>query len=319
MRSAVRWQIFTLCYTVGTIVIVALVMGSSQAMKTAWVEDILSMLPQISFLVALAISRKQPTREFPFGWHRAMAIGYLIAGFALLAVGGTLAYESASGLIAGDTASIETVELWGMEVWFGWIMIAVMAIILVGPVFLYGPAKSKLAPVLHSKLLYADAAMARADWQTNIASIIGVAGIGLGIWWLDGAAALFISLGIIWDGFKNTVSAITDLMDRRARRYDGEAPHPLRGEVLTYLDTVDWVADAALRIRDEGHVFHIEVFIVPRSEHVSLDLIESLQHEVSTLNWMIEDVVIVPGAALPHYGDQAERARDERGSDESRH
>lgn len=70
-------------------------------------------------------------------------------------------------------------------------MIAVMAVIVVGPVFFYGPAKAKLAPVLHNKLLFADADMAKADWHTNVASIVGV--LGVGIWWLDGVAATFTS------------------------------------------------------------------------------------------------------------------------------
>ena len=48
LRSAVRWEWFTIGYTTVTIVLIALVVGGSQAMKTAWVEDMLSLIPQIS-------------------------------------------------------------------------------------------------------------------------------------------------------------------------------------------------------------------------------------------------------------------------------
>ena len=65
LRSAIRWEWFTIGYTVVTIGVIALVVGGSQAMKTAWIEDMLSLIPQISFLVALIFIRRRPTRAFP--------------------------------------------------------------------------------------------------------------------------------------------------------------------------------------------------------------------------------------------------------------
>ena len=58
LRSAIRWEWFTIGYTVVTIGVIALVVGGSQAMKTAWIEDMLSLIPQISFLVALIFIRR---------------------------------------------------------------------------------------------------------------------------------------------------------------------------------------------------------------------------------------------------------------------
>ena len=138
-----------------------------------------------------------------------------------------------------------------------------MLLIIVGPL-IYGPAKLKLAPVLHNKVLYADADMAKADWHTKAASIVGVLGIGLGLWWLDGAAATFIALGIMADGVRNAMAALADLMDQRARTVDGKQPHPLADEILECTRAASWVADAAVRIRDEGQVLHAEVFVKPK-------------------------------------------------------
>ena len=150
--------------------------------------------------------RKRPTHKHPYGLHRAMGIGHLVAGVALLVIGGNLAIESVISLIKGEHPTIGTVNLFGYTIWLGWLMVTVMSVIIIGP-FIYGPAKAKLAPKLHNKVLFADADMAKADWTTNVASIVGVLGVGLGVWWLDGAAALFISIGIAWDGFKNCRSA----------------------------------------------------------------------------------------------------------------
>ena len=303
LRSAVRWEWFTIGYTSVTIAVIALVVGNSQAMRTAWIEDMLSLIPQIAFLVALIFVRRRPSRKHPYGLHRAMGVGHLVAGVALLAVGINLAVESITGLIAGEHPTIGTVQVFGQTIWLGWLMVAVMAVVVVGPIFFYGPAKAKLAPVLHNKLLFADADMAKADWQTTVASIIGVLGVGMGWWWLDGAAAVFISLGIIWDGVRNTKAAVVDLMDQRARTYDSASPDPLAADIVRFLRSRSWVAEAAVRLRDQGQVFHVEAFVVPKRGSVSLRRITEVSEGIADLDWKVQDVVVVPAERLPDEAD----------------
>lgn len=302
LKKAVRWEYFTIAYTAVTITLVALVVGNSQAMRTAWIEDMLSLVPQIAFLISLIFVRRRPTVRHPYGLHRAMGIGHLVAGVALLVVGINLAVESVAGLLAGEHPTIGTVVLFGHTIWLGWLMVAVMSIIVVGP-FVYGHAKAKLAPVLHNKILYADADMAKADWHTNAASVIGVLGVGMGVWWLDGAAAVFISLGIIWDGFRNTKGAVVDLMDQRARTYDDKHPHPLAHDIAEHLRAQPWISDAAVRVRDLGQVFHVEAFIVPRRRRVSVAKIDALSERISELDWKVQDVVIIAREHLPVEAD----------------
>nr|WP_201471130.1 cation transporter [Microbacterium hydrocarbonoxydans] len=307
LRSAVRWEWFTIAYTSVTIAVLALVVGNSQAMRTAWIEDMLSLIPQIAFLIALIFVRRRPTVKHPYGLHRSMGIGHLVAGVALFAVGLNLAVEAATGLLSGEHPTIGTVQLFGQTIWLGWLMVAVMAVVIVGPVFFYGPAKAKLAPVLHNKLLYADADMAKADWQTTVASIVGVLGVGVGVWWLDGAAALFISLGIIWDGARNTRTAVIDLMDQRARTYDSTDPHPLAADVLATIRSRPWVAEASLRMRDGGQVFHIEAFVVPRRRKVSVTQTDDLARRITELDWKVQDIAIIPVERLPEGTDTSGR------------
>ena len=305
LRKAIRWEWFTIAYTSVTIFVLALVVGNSQAMRTAWIEDMLSLIPQFAFLIALLFVRRRPTRTHPYGMHRAMGIGHLVAGVALFVVGANLAVESALGLIAGEHPTIGTVQIFGQTIWLGWLMVTVMAVIVVGPIFFYGPAKAKLAPVLHNKLLYADADMAKADWQTTVASIVGVLGVGVGAWWLDGAAAVFISLGIIWDGIRNTKAAVVDLMDERARTYDSKEPHPLAGDIVKYLRAQSWVRDAAVRLRDQGQVFHVEAFVVPRRGKVITRQLTATAEGIAALDWKVQDVVIMPAEQLPDEADPA--------------
>lgn len=303
LRKAIKLEWFTIGYTTVTIIVVAFVVGNSQAMRTAWIEDMLSLIPQVSFLIALLFIRRRPSRTFPFGFHRAMGVGHLVAGVALLIIGANLAREAITGLVQAEHATIGTVQLFGQTIWLGWIMVAVMAIIVIGPLF-YGPAKSRLAPKLHNKVLYADADMAKADWTTNAASMVGVLGIGIGLWWLDGVAALFISLSIVWDGYRNCRIAILDLMDQRARTTDGKKPQPLIGKVLELARSQPWVRDAALRMRDEGQVFQVEVFVVPRRRHVAVDRLHTLAEQIADCDWRMQDVIISPVRQLP---DEASR------------
>ncbi|GGA74752.1 cobalt transporter [Pseudoclavibacter endophyticus] len=304
LTKAIRWEWATIAYTLFTISLVALVLGNSQAMKTAWIEDMLSLIPQVSFLVALLFIRRKPTRSFPFGKHRAMTIGHLVAGVALLAVGGNLAVEAAIGLISGEHPTIGTLQLFGQTIWLGWLMVGVMLLIVIGPL-IYGPAKLRLAPKLHNKLLFADADMARADWHTNAASIVGVLGVGIGLWWLDGAAAIFISIGIVLDGVRNTRFAIRDLMDERARTHDDKRTHPLVNAVLAEMLRQPWVRDAGVRMRDQGQVFHTEIFFVPtRRRPPRTETLHAAAERIAALDWKLQDISLIPVGRLP---DEATR------------
>lgn len=303
MRRAAKLEWISIGYAACTITLVALIVGNSQAMRTAWVEDMLSVLPQLAFLIALSWTRKPRKASHPYGYHRSMGAGHLVAGVALLVVGAMLAYESISALVKMEHPTIGTMNLFGHTIWQGWPMIIVMAVIVI-PAVILGRLKIKVAKPLHNKLLYADSKMAKADWQTNAASIVGVAGIGIGLWWLDAVAALLISCGILKDGWDNTRSAITDLLDRRSTGLDGTDPHPLVTRIEDQMTHLDWVKESAVRSRELGQVQHIEVFVVPRTGEVNVKQITSTVDELKDIDWPAYDVVVIPVDELPDYLDK---------------
>lgn len=303
LRRAIRLEWITIGFLVVSVTLVGLVLGNSQAMKAAWIEDLLSFLPPIAFLVAVRVSRTLPSAKHPYGQHRSVAIGHLVAAVALTTMGTYLIVDSALGLILLEHPTIGTVEVFGLTFWLGWLMIGVMAAIALPPVFI-GRAKMRLAEELHDKVLYADADMNKADWMTAVGSIVGVTGIGLGTWWLDGAAAVFIAASILWDGLRNMGAAVTDLMDARATTFDDKKPHPVAIAVDDYLRSLRWVDDAGSRVRDEGHVFHIEAFVVPRKgRSPSLDTLEEARRACIDLDWKVQDIVVVPVRELPEVVD----------------
>ena len=262
-RRAVRLEWITIAYMLSAVVLLFLTLGQSQAMKAAWIEDLLSLLPPAAFLIASRLRKRDPSEKFPWGMHRAVTVAYVFAALALLVMGGYVFLDSAIKLVRAEHPPIGVIQLFGEEIWLGWVMIAALVYSGLPAVFL-GRAKLRLADDLHDKVLYADAQMNKADWMTVTAAIVGIFGIGFGLWWADAVAALFISVDIVHDGWRNVRAAVHDLMDARPRRHDAREYHPIVERMNAEVNGCDWVERGAVRLREEGHVFTGEVMVVPR-------------------------------------------------------
>lgn len=292
-RKAVRLEWITLAYMISAIGVVFLVMGSSQAMKAAWVEDILSLFPVTAFLIAQRYRHKPANARMPFGYHRSVSVAYLIGSAAILALGLYVLLDSVMKLVRAEHASIGVMEIGDWQVWQGWVMIVALAYTGI-PAAILGYLKKPLSARLHDKVLHADAEMQRADWMTAAAAAIGVIGIGFGLWWLDAVAAIVISLDVIKDGWKYLSNATQDLMDARPDTYDESAPHPVKGRVEEEVASWPWVREALVRLRENGHVLAGQVWVVPAQEDGLVDRIEEGVERLRELDWKLDDIVIVP-------------------------
>jgi hypothetical protein len=64
--------------------------------------------------------------------------------------------------------------------------------------------------------------------------------------------------------------------------------------VAAELGELDWVRDARVRLREEGHVFTGEAFVVPRDDrHLTERLAEATDHLLS-LDWRLHEIVLSP-------------------------
>jgi cation diffusion facilitator family transporter len=314
-RKAVRLEWITIAYMLTAIAFLAVTLGQSQAMKAAWIEDLLSLLPPAAFLIASRIRKRDADAKFPWGLHRSVSIAYVFAALALLAMGLFVFLDSAFKLVKAEHPPIGVIQLFGEEIWLGWVMIAALVYSGIPPVIL-GRMKQKLADDLHDKVLYADAEMNRADWMTVAAAIVGVLGIGIGLWWADAVAAIVISADIVHDGVKNVRAATHDLMDARPRRHDSREYHPIVEQMERELSKFDWIEQGAVRLREEGHVFTGEVLVVPRDgERLSVDQLEGLAEHLLELEWKVYDIVVVPVKEIdiPSPGADRRRAEAARG------
>lgn len=293
LRKAVRLEWWTLGFMVTIIVAMYLAMGSSQTMKVAWIEDLLSMVPPLAFLVAHRYGDRRPTARFPYGHRRAAGIAFFAAAMALAGLGLFLLVDSAIQLIEGKHPTVGAVEIFGRDVWMGWVMIGAMTYGAIPPMVL-GWMKHRPAERLHEKTLHTDAAMNKANWTTAAAGILGILGIGHGLWWADGVAAGLIALDVLWDGVRQLRGAVGDLMDQRPTTVDRQRPSDITERVRRAVEELPWVAVADVRLREEGILTAGEVYVVPRDQADLLARLVEAEDAAHRAHWRVHDVVAVP-------------------------
>ncbi|HKH92788.1 MAG TPA: hypothetical protein VKA54_13360, partial [Gemmatimonadaceae bacterium] len=154
----------------------------------------------------------------------------------------------------------------------------------------------------HSKALRAEADMNRAEWLSEAAAILGITLVAFGLWWGDAAAAAFISIEIVRDGWKNIRQVIGDMMDESPTELGKRKLEPLPKRLRDEARQLPWVKDAASRLREHGHTVTGEVFIVPRSDSMSaddlVDEIGKLAARLEQLDWRLHGLMVIPVHAL---------------------
>ena len=246
---AKKLEWWTLGWMASVVAAMFLVMGQSQAMRSALFEDVLSLVPAITFLIAARLEPRNPTEKFPFGFVRVNSLAFLVAAVALTSVGAFLMYESAMALIMAEHPTVPPVEIFGHTVWLGWLMIAALGYSVVVPMVL-GRMKLPVAQKLRDKVLHTDALTQKADWQTGLAGIVGVLGIYFGYWWADSAAALFIAFSILRDGLSNMGTAAAELLDGAPRKLESSDISPEACRLQQRLERL-W-PEGEVRLRESG-------------------------------------------------------------------
>ena len=143
------------------------------------------------------------------------------------------------------------------------------------------------------------------DMLSTVPQIAFLVALAASAW--ASAAALFISIGIIWDSIRNPRGSVLDLMDMRATTVDKSEPEPLIRRIDQTLRRQAWVRDAASRVRDEGHVFHVEAYVVPKRRKVDVQDIDRDLEDVVALDWHVQDVAFAVMGELPSPEAQQRR------------
>ena len=299
--KAIRLKAISIVVLAFAAFLVYLTLGQSQAMKTAWVSDLLALIPPIAFLIASRFEFHPPTQRFAFGYFRAMSVAFLITAIVLLIIGLWLLFDGVMTLVNRERPAIGTIVILGRQVWLGFAMMAALATTVAMSLVL-GRFKTKLADKLHSKVLEADAAMNRANWMAEGAAVIGIGLVGFGYWWGDAVAAVIISLNIIHDGWHNLKQVLGDMMDENPTRLGSQELEDLPARIRAAAERLDWVREAAVRLREQGHVVSGEVFVVPHESKSAgrelTDLIGEASAHLRTLDWRLYSLTISPVSSI---------------------
>lgn len=267
------------------------VMGGSQAMKTALIEDVLSLLPPLAFLVACRFQHPPVDDDYINGRARAFDINFLISAVALTGFGVGLVWDGLHTLLTASHPVIGSVAIGGRVVWMGWLMMAALALSALPPVLL-GHAKLKLARELSLKPLHTDADTNKADWMTALAGIVGIAGIGFGWWWADASAALFIAGSVLKDGIANLRNAIRDLHDARPERLERDHDEPVVAAVHDAVAALPWVAGCRVRLHEEGFRISGAVFVRTSDGAIDPDRLCEAHSTACAVHWRIDEIVV---------------------------
>lgn len=273
-------------------ILMYLTMGSSQAMRTAWVEDIWSMIPPTMFLIATHVSKRNPSKRFPYGFRRAPAIAFITAATAVFLLGVYMLYDSGMSLYHMEHPTIGMRTVFDVQIWSGWLMIAALIYSAIPPVIL-GHLKIKMAKKLHSKTLHADAAMNKADWSTAVAAVLGILGVGLGWWWADAVAAGLIALDITHDGYTNVRQAVSDLLNQRPTKVDSAEPDSITQDLQEAMAQQPWAQQVKVRLWDEGMLVSGEIFVQPQPNTANLpQKLADMRQAAIDFHWRVYDVVV---------------------------
>jgi cation diffusion facilitator family transporter len=293
LKPVARLEWISIAFMLTIVAVIGLAMGSSEAMKAVWMEDLISLVPPVAYLIGAHWRDKDPCDEYPYGYRRSGLIGYLAAAMALLAFGAYIFIDGAITLIKAQPPTIGTVGLWGHRVWLGWLMMAALVYSVIPPLIL-GRMKMPLARDLHQKALYTDASLNRGDWLTGIAGVAGLLGIAVGWWWADAVAALLISIEIVRDGIGNLKNSVAELMHRRPSTVEEKEQDPVLEQVEHALRALPWVEEVRVRLREDGDALTGELFVSTKEETDLLAKLEEATETACRVDWRLHDLNVVP-------------------------
>jgi hypothetical protein len=83
-------------------------------------------------------------------------------------------------------------------------------------------------------------------------------------------------------------------MNKRPSDIETQRQDPVIDCVQKELERLDWVAEARVRLREDGDILTGEAFIVPCDEKDLLSKLEAATKVANSQDWRLHDINIVP-------------------------
>ena len=152
-------------------------------------------------IAVLRLSHQAPDRNHPYGHGRFETVGTVALGVILIGVGALMAYETLVILFNAEHPPTPS-----------WPALLVAALSVIGKEWIF-QYTYRVGKQLKSDLIIANAWHSRTDAFSSVVVCVAVAGSLLGIWWLDGVAAIIVALFVGKIGWDLVARSVTELVD----------------------------------------------------------------------------------------------------------
>jgi divalent metal cation (Fe/Co/Zn/Cd) transporter len=140
--------------------------------------------------------------------------------------------------------------------------------------------------------------MNRDEWLSEGAAIVGIILVAFGHWWGDAAAAAFIAIEIVHDGWMNTRLIIGDLMDESPTMMGEHKLDDIGAKVREHVEQLNHVSTAAVRLREHGRALTGEVFVVFDDDRDIVTRTALVADRAREVDWRLHDIAVMPVSHL---------------------
>lgn len=285
-RVTVVGAIWNLLLSIGKIV--AGIIGYSQALVVDGVHSLSDLAGDAVVLAAARWGSLEADHNHQYGHARIETMASALVGFLLLAV--------AAGFLIDAVSRVFEPERLQQP---GWLALgaAVVSVVIKEALFHY---TRRVARSTDSKLIEANAWHHRSDALSSVVVIVGVAGVMVGVIWLDSVAAMVVAVMVGWMGWQFVASAVVELVDTAI-------PARERRELERIIMAVDGVRafrDLRTRRMGGGVVMDVTVLLDPQLPLAEADAIAArVRRGLLDQTTAVTDVVV--GIAAHSVGDRA--------------
>lgn len=216
---------------------VVVVVSGSVALASDTLHNLGDALTAIPLWIAFSLGRRNPTRSYTYGYHRAEDVAGVVIVLAIGASAGLVVWESVHRLL--EPRLIDHIP---------WVIAA--GVIGAAGNELVARYRIRVGRRIGSEALVADGHHARTDAFTSLAVVVAGVGAAFGAAWVDPVAGLLVALVILRLLGRSARSVTRRLLDA----VDPELVDTTE-VVIAGVDGVLAVTD--MRIRWHGHQFHV--------------------------------------------------------------
>ncbi|QOC22341.1 cation transporter [Wenzhouxiangella sp. AB-CW3] len=283
-RVTVVGAVWNLLLGIGKVI--AGILGQSQALVVDGVHSFSDLVSDAVVLGAARWGSLEADHNHQYGHARIETMASALVGFLLLGVAAGFLIDAVGRLLEPDR--LQQPGLLALAA-------AVASVVVKEVLFHY---TRRVARKTDSKLIEANAWHHRSDAYSSIVVIVGVAGVMIGVAWLDSAAAIVVAAMVGWMGWQFVASAVVELVDTAI-------PERERRELVSIIMGVDGVRDFRnLRTRRMGGavVMDVTVLLDPDLALEQADLIAArVRRRLLEQSASVADVVV---SIAPHIDRQ---------------